>query len=25
VRRGSPADLLKMAQESDNTLVIGTR
>ncbi len=25
VRRGSPADLLKMASESDNTLVIGTR
>ena len=25
VRRGSPADFLKMAQESDNTLVIGTR
>lgn len=25
VRRGSPADLLKMAMESDNTLVIGTR
>jgi len=25
VRRGSPADLLKMAQESENTLVIGTR
>lgn len=25
VRRGSPADLLKMAQESNNTLVIGTR
>jgi sulfur relay (sulfurtransferase) complex TusBCD TusD component (DsrE family) len=25
VRRGSPADLLKMATESDNTLVIGTR
>jgi tRNA 2-thiouridine synthesizing protein D len=25
VRRGSPADLVKMAQESDNTLVIGTR
>ena len=24
-RRGSPADLLKMASESDNTLVIGTR
>ena len=25
VRRGTPADLLKMAGESDNTLVIGTR
>ena len=25
VRRGSPADLLKLASESDNTLVIGTR
>ena len=25
VRRGSPADLWKMAEESDNTLVIGTR
>jgi tRNA 2-thiouridine synthesizing protein D len=25
VRRGSPADLLKMANESDNTLAIGTR
>ncbi len=25
VRRGSPADLLKMASESDNTLVIGIR
>ena len=25
VRRGSPADLWKMAEASDNTLVIGTR
>jgi tRNA 2-thiouridine synthesizing protein D len=25
VRRGSPADFLKMAEGSDNTLVIGTR
>ena len=25
VRRGSPGDLLKMADSSDNTLVIGTR
>lgn len=25
IRRGSPADLWKMAEESDNTLVIGTR
>jgi tRNA 2-thiouridine synthesizing protein D len=25
VRRGSPADFWKMASESDNTLVIGTR
>ena len=25
VRRGSPADLWKMASESDNTLVVGTR
>lgn len=25
VRRGSPADFLKFAQASDNTLVIGTR
>ena len=25
VRRGTPADLLKMAGDSDNTLVIGTR
>ena len=25
VRRGTPADLWKMASESDNTLVVGTR
>ncbi len=25
VRRGSPADFLKFAKESDNTLVVGTR
>ena len=25
IRRGSPADFWKMAEESDNTLVIGTR
>jgi tRNA 2-thiouridine synthesizing protein D len=25
VRRGSPGDFLKMAEASDNTLVIGTR